>query len=69
MSVRHPAVAGMFYPADPDELRRAVQQAFADAVAPPADATAPKALIVPHAGYPYSGAVAASAYLRLVPPA
>ncbi len=67
MSVRHPAVAGMFYPADPDELTRAVRQAFADAVPSPDDAPAPKALIVPHAGYPYSGAVAASAYLRLLP--
>jgi AmmeMemoRadiSam system protein B len=67
MSVRHPAVAGMFYPADPDELHEAVRQAFHDAVAPPADAPVPKALIVPHAGYPYSGAVAASAYLRLAP--
>lgn len=67
MSVRHPAVAGLFYPADPDKLREALRQAFADAVPPPADATAPKALIVPHAGYPYSGAVAASGYLRLTP--
>ncbi len=67
MSVRHPAVAGMFYPADPDRLREAVERAFADAVPPPAGAPVPKALIVPHAGYPYSGAVAASAYLRLVP--
>lgn len=67
MSVRHPAVAGMFYPADPDELRRAVSASFLDAVRPPDDAPVPKALIVPHAGYRYSGAVAASAYLRLVP--
>ena len=67
MSVRHPAVAGMFYPADPEELRQAVRRAFADAVSPPADAPVPKALIVPHAGYMYSGAVAASAYLRLEP--
>ncbi len=70
MSVRHPAVAGMFYPADPDELRQALRLAFDDAVRPPDDAPddspIPKALIVPHAGYPYSGAVAASAYLRLV---
>lgn len=67
MSVRHPAVAGMFYPADPDELRRALVSAFADAVQPVEDAPVPKALIVPHAGYPYSGAVAASAYLRVAP--
>ena len=67
MSVRHPAVAGTFYPADPDELRQAVGRAFDDATPAPPGAPAPKALIVPHAGYPYSGAVAASAYLRLAP--
>lgn len=67
MSVRHPAVAGMFYPADPEDLREALRRAFADAVVPPDGAPVPKALIVPHAGYVYSGAVAASAYLRLVP--
>jgi hypothetical protein len=67
MSVRHPAVAGMFYPADPDELRQDLRRAFADAIPPPGDAPVPKALIVPHAGYIYSGAVAASAYLRLIP--
>jgi AmmeMemoRadiSam system protein B len=67
MSVRHPAVAGMFYPADPEELRQDLRRAFADAVPPPVDAPVPKALIVPHAGYMYSGAVAASAYLRLLP--
>lgn len=65
MSVRHPAVAGMFYPADPDELRQALVRAFADAVPPEDGAPVPKALVVPHAGYPYSGPVAASAYLRL----
>ena len=67
MSVRHPAVAGMFYPAEPEELNEALRQAFGNAVPPAADAPAPKALIVPHAGYMYSGAVAASAYLRLTP--
>ncbi len=67
MSVRHPAVAGMFYPSVPDELREALHQAFVDAVPPPSGAPVPKALIVPHAGYIYSGAVAASGYLRLAP--
>lgn len=62
MSSRRPAVAGQFYPADPDELRRAIDAAFAEAVAPRADATPPKALIAPHAGYVYSGAIAASAF-------
>lgn len=67
MSVRPPAVAGMFYPADPPELTRALSDSFADAVPPPDGAPVPKALIVPHAGYVYSGAVAAGAYLRLRP--
>ena len=66
MSTRRPAVAGMFYPSDPDELRRSIQAAFADAVPPPPpDATPPKALVVPHAGYIYSGAIAASAFGRI----
>jgi AmmeMemoRadiSam system protein B len=67
MSVRQPAVAGLFYPADRAELHRALRAAFDDAARPPRDEPAPKALVVPHAGYVYSGAVAASAYLRLAP--
>lgn len=67
LSVRHPAVAGSFYPADPVELRLALVEAFAHAVRPTDDAPAPKAIVVPHAGYVYSGGVAASAYLRVVP--
>jgi AmmeMemoRadiSam system protein B len=65
--VRPPAVAGAFYPADPTALRAALRRAFAGAVARPAVAHAPKALVVPHAGYVYSGPVAASAYQRLAP--
>jgi hypothetical protein len=62
--VRPAAVAGRFYPGDPDELAT-----FVDQVLPPTppEAPAPKALIVPHAGYPYSGPVAAAAYARLRP--
>ncbi len=66
MSSRRPAVAGAFYPSDCDELRRSIEKAFADAAPPPPHATPPKALIVPHAGYIYSGAVAASAFRRIV---
>ena len=65
--VRPAAVAGMFYPADPDDLRRALQRYLAEVPAPAADAPAPKALITPHAGYVYSGPVAARAYARLTP--
>ncbi len=61
-AVRSPAVAGMFYPADSKELARDVQ-GFLSGARP--QALIPKALIVPHAGYMYSGAVAASAYVLL----
>lgn len=61
---RNPAVAGTFYPADPDELRRMLGR-YLQAV--PTGGGVPKALIAPHAGYIYSGPVAASAYARLKP--
>lgn len=57
--LRPPAVAGLFYPSDPDELRHEVE--FFLSHAPAAEFT-PRAIIVPHAGYVYSGEVAASAY-------
>ncbi len=63
MSVsRHPAVAGLFYPGDPHELKLMVDAYLAEASA---QETPPKALIVPHAGYIYSGPIAASAYATL----
>lgn len=67
--VRHAAVAGMFYPGHPRELETTVRQYLAEAEAAPLanDEIAPKAIIAPHAGYVYSGAVAASAYVRLKP--
>lgn len=61
--VRPAAVAGSFYPADPLELQSDVDS-FLD-VAVPSDEPPPKALIVPHAGYVYSGATAGAAYARL----
>lgn len=63
-SIRTPAVAGMFYPADPRQLAHDVQQLLA-AARP--HALTPKALIVPHAGYIYSGPIAATAYVTLQP--
>jgi AmmeMemoRadiSam system protein B len=57
-SVRPAAVAGMFYPDDPDELRTMVSEFLRRA---PQRAPS-KALIVPHAGYIYSGSIAAAAY-------
>jgi MEMO1 family protein len=67
-NIRRPAVAGLFYPGDADELRREVNDLLAGAAAMSAAGAAqprPKALIAPHAGYIYSGPVAASAYSRL----
>ena len=63
MTMRPPAVAGTFYPAAPDRLRSAVADLLAGAA--PAAGPAPKALIAPHAGYVYSGAVAAAAFAAL----
>lgn len=63
--VRPTAVAGLFYPQDAAELRRTVEGLLDDAGPRVARGLPPKALIVPHAGYVYSGAVAASAYRRL----
>jgi len=62
--IREPAVAGAFYPADADELSHVVDQFLAASVTHGCQA---KALIVPHAGYIYSGAIAASAYASLTP--
>lgn len=63
--IRQPAVAGMFYPAKPDELASSVQHYLSNAI--PQEGPVPKAIIAPHAGYIYSGPVAASAYIQLVP--
>jgi AmmeMemoRadiSam system protein B len=64
-AVRESAVAGHFYPADPDRLRATVAKLLDDAGIP--EGPPPKALIAPHAGYIYSGAIAAAAYARLRP--
>jgi AmmeMemoRadiSam system protein B len=63
-SVRHPAVAGMFYPADPDTLASTVD-GLIDGVPVPDDDRLAVAYVVPHAGYRFSGAVAAHVYARL----
>ena len=57
------AVAGSFYPADPDRLRRQVTELFVGASA--TAKTTPKAVIAPHAGYAYSGQIAAAAFATL----
>jgi AmmeMemoRadiSam system protein A len=63
--VREPAVAGLFYPKDPTELGRMIDACLAAAKVEPLPGEL-KALICPHAGYPYSGPVAAYAYKLLV---
>jgi AmmeMemoRadiSam system protein B len=60
MKVRQPAVAGTFYPAEASRLRDMVERFLAGAER--IDDGHPKAVIVPHAGYVYSGPIAASAY-------
>jgi len=62
-NVRDPAVAGSFYPADPRRLEAEVARLLAQV--PASGEPAPKALIAPHAGFVYSGAVAASAFAEL----
>ena len=63
--VRPAAVAGMFYPADPTALRTQVEQLLATHSSALDDGPPPRAVIAPHAGYVYSGKVAASAYSLL----
>jgi len=63
-SVRPAAVAGLFYPGDPAELRATLAALLAGQPAP-GPGPAPKALILPHAGYVYSGAIAARGYAAL----
>jgi AmmeMemoRadiSam system protein B len=66
LTVRPPTAAGLYYPKDADELRHAVRTLLAGRTT--AEAPGPKALVVPHAGYAYSGRVAASAYHTLASP-
>jgi AmmeMemoRadiSam system protein B len=61
-NVREPAVAGQFYPGQAARLREMVTDFLAQAE--PVDKV-PKAIIAPHAGYVYSGPIAASAYASL----
>jgi AmmeMemoRadiSam system protein B len=62
LRVRPPAVAGSFYPADAAQLRREVDAYIAEGTPHPT----PKAIVVPHAGYRYSGSIAGSAYASLI---
>lgn len=66
-SIRNAAAAGLFYPGEPRALAAEVDDLLAGAGEPQPRLGFPKVLIVPHAGYLYSGPVAARAYEELVP--
>ena len=71
MVVRRPAVAGGFYPADRPELERAIQESYMHPLGPgrlpplEEEAHGVVACVCPHAGYVYSGPVAAHSYLQI----
>jgi hypothetical protein len=72
MSIREPAVAGMFYPANPSALEDQIEACFlaqgAPGIIPIVDPNGPRkivGLVCPHAGYMYSGPASACAYYRL----
>lgn len=70
MGRRWPCAAGTFYPADPRQLRDAVEASLGGngpVVAPPEPLTEPVGAILPHAGYRYSGAVAGAGFRALAP--
>lgn len=60
------AVAGLFYPVEADILQQDIYQ-YLDQARAKTPTVIPKAIIVPHAGYVYSGEVAASAYKQIIP--
>jgi len=62
--IRHPAVAGRFYPRDPDDLRAEVQSYLS----PSGETVSALGCVVPHAGYVYSGHVAGALYARITLP-
>jgi len=65
LKVQMPSVAGMFYPAEPARLEADVNTMLNEATV--SGKPTPKAIIAPHAGYIYSGPIAASAYALFMP--
>ena len=61
---RHAVVAGQFYPGDPDELRRTIESFLPES----GSTLKAKAVVVPHAGYVYSGAVAGEVFASIQMP-
>jgi len=62
--IRQPVVAGQFYPSDPSKLEQAIRQFIRESVAIPMED--PVAVVVPHAGYIYSGQICADAYRQVM---
>jgi AmmeMemoRadiSam system protein B len=60
--LRHPAVAGRFYPGDPDDLRSEAQGYLSQSISSTGTATKAIGCIAPHAGYMYSGHVAGAVF-------
>ncbi|HEY6282769.1 MAG TPA: AmmeMemoRadiSam system protein B [Nitrososphaerales archaeon] len=71
MFVRKPAVAGQFYPSDPVELSAAIDNCYSHPLGPGRTPPEPRsdakvvAVVSPHAGYVYSGPIAAHSYLHV----
>jgi AmmeMemoRadiSam system protein B len=61
MAVRRPAVAGYFYPGEPDKLRKELERCLPN----PAPTKRAIGIVAPHAGYIYSGGVAGEVYQRV----
>jgi MEMO1 family protein len=67
--LRHPAVAGRFYPGDPDDLRTEAQAYLSQSISANKEPIKAMGCIAPHAGYMYSGHVAGAVFARIdVPP-
>ncbi len=66
--LRHPAVAGRFYPADPDDLRTETLGYLSQASSPKQTPRRALGCIAPHAGYMYSGNVAGAVFAGLEVP-
>ena len=72
--LRQPAVAGAFYPADPNKLKELIESSFLDDAGvgfiPELNSfdgsEYPVNIMVPHAGYQYSGAIASHGYCEIV---
>ncbi len=65
--VRHPFVAGQFYPADPEVLARDLDQYLTSSESDASKLESAVACVVPHAGYMFSGGVAGAVYHKLPP--